>query len=279
MEEGRFYVYVYIDPRNYEEFYYGKGQGLRKLAHLNQDEDSEKVLRIKSIAQEGLVPIIRVIAASLTEEHAFLIEKTLIWKLGRTLTNESSGHYSDKFRPHNSLHKDIPGFDFENDFYYVNVGEGKHRNWDDCKQYGFLSAGGENPKWKSQISKLTKGDIVAAYLARHGYVGVGVVTERSMPLREFKIDGVPLARYELAQPGMCQRINDDQLTEYLVRIRWIKAVERGQAFFERNAGLFTTQQIRASLSAQPKTIAFIEESFGLSITDLLDCSQKSTDDS
>jgi hypothetical protein len=100
-----------------------------------------------------------------------------------------------------------------------------------------------------------------------------------MPLREFKIDGVPLARYELAQPGMCQRINDDQLTEYLVRIRWIKAVERGQAFFERNAGLFTTQQIRASLSAQPKTIAFIEESFGLSITDLLDCSQKSTDDS
>lgn len=29
-----YYVYVYIDPRNYEEFYYGKGKGSRKNAHL-----------------------------------------------------------------------------------------------------------------------------------------------------------------------------------------------------------------------------------------------------
>ena len=25
-----YYVYVYIDPRNYEEFYFGKGRGSRK---------------------------------------------------------------------------------------------------------------------------------------------------------------------------------------------------------------------------------------------------------
>jgi len=25
-----YYVYVYIDPRNHEEFYYGKGKGSRK---------------------------------------------------------------------------------------------------------------------------------------------------------------------------------------------------------------------------------------------------------
>jgi len=25
-----YYVYVYIDPRNLEEFYYGKGQGARR---------------------------------------------------------------------------------------------------------------------------------------------------------------------------------------------------------------------------------------------------------
>ena len=28
-----YYVYVYIDPRNHEEFYYGKGVGSRKDAH------------------------------------------------------------------------------------------------------------------------------------------------------------------------------------------------------------------------------------------------------
>jgi hypothetical protein len=31
-----YYVYVYIDPRNFEEFYYGKGKASRKDAHLNE---------------------------------------------------------------------------------------------------------------------------------------------------------------------------------------------------------------------------------------------------
>ena len=30
----RYYVYVYIDPRNLEEFYYGNGTGARSHAHL-----------------------------------------------------------------------------------------------------------------------------------------------------------------------------------------------------------------------------------------------------
>ena len=37
MTENNFYVYVYIDPRNFEEFYYGKGKGCRKQAHLKDD--------------------------------------------------------------------------------------------------------------------------------------------------------------------------------------------------------------------------------------------------
>ena len=54
MSDGRFYVYVYIDPRNNEEFYYGKGTGSRKLAHLSQEGDNEKINRIKNIKKEGL---------------------------------------------------------------------------------------------------------------------------------------------------------------------------------------------------------------------------------
>jgi hypothetical protein len=76
-----YYVYVYIDPRNFEEFYYGKGKGNRKEAHLKDDSDSGKAKQIKAITEEGLKPIIKVIAKGLTESEAFLIEKTLIWKL------------------------------------------------------------------------------------------------------------------------------------------------------------------------------------------------------
>src|SRR5688500_13649392 len=103
-ESFDYYVYVYIDPRNYEEFYYGKGKGNRMYSHLDDNRDNEKVKRIQDIRQSGLEPIIKVIAANLTKEEAFLIETTLIWKLGRMLTNIVAGQFSEKFRPHNTLH-------------------------------------------------------------------------------------------------------------------------------------------------------------------------------
>jgi len=115
-EKAEYYVYVYIDPRNFEEFYYGIGKGNRKDAHLKDDSDSDKAKRIKEIYRAGLLPIIKVIAKDLTEKEAFLIEKTLIWKLGKNLTNTSSGHFAEKFRPHNKMHEDLSGFDFKNGY-------------------------------------------------------------------------------------------------------------------------------------------------------------------
>ncbi len=64
---SNYYVYVYIDPRNFEEFYYGKGKGSRKYAHVNDVSDSEKTRRIKAIRKEGLEPIIRVIGVGLSK--------------------------------------------------------------------------------------------------------------------------------------------------------------------------------------------------------------------
>jgi len=113
MTKSNYYGYVYIDPRNFEEFYFGKGRGSRKNAHLFEASDTEKARRMRAFQHAGLEPIIRVIARELSEHDALLVEKTLLWKLGRQLTNVSSGHYSNKFRPHNTLHTEIYGFDYE----------------------------------------------------------------------------------------------------------------------------------------------------------------------
>tara|TARA_B100000767_G_C19254464_1_gene324570 strand:- start:294 stop:428 length:135 start_codon:yes stop_codon:yes gene_type:complete len=32
-----------MDPRNFEEFYYGKGKENRKVAHLSDDSDNERI--------------------------------------------------------------------------------------------------------------------------------------------------------------------------------------------------------------------------------------------
>src|SRR5436309_706366 len=133
------YVYVYIDPRNNEEFYYGKGKGSRKDAHLSSDTDTEKTKRIAAIRKDGLEPIIRVVARGLTNEEALLVEKAYLHRLGRSLTNISSGYYADKFRPHNKLHVELSGFDYQSGVYYFNIGQGPHRQWSDCRKFEFIS--------------------------------------------------------------------------------------------------------------------------------------------
>src|SRR6266404_3864699 len=145
-----YYVYVYIDPRNFEEFYYGKGRGSRKDAHLLEESDSPKSRRIQEIRQAGLSPIIRVIARGLSETEALLIEKTLLWKLGKLTTNIATGHFAEKFRPHNTLHKQLSGFDFKNSILYYNVGECEYRNWDDYSKFDFISAG-QGKRWRDAM--------------------------------------------------------------------------------------------------------------------------------
>lgn len=262
-----YYVYVYIDPRNFEEFYYGKGKGNRKNEHLFYDDDSEKTKRIKAIQKEGLNPIIKVIAKDLTEREAFLIEKTLIWKLGKTLTNRSSGHFADKFREHNTLHLDLPYFDFQNGFYYVNIGEGIHRCWEDCKKYGFLSAG-QDKKWSNPIRTLQKGDLVAAYLKGKGYVGIGRVKNNAVRVNDFKINGKLLNQFELSVPSIFENSDNDK-SEFLVEIDWLKSVNGKNAKWKPKSGLFSTQLIKASLQAQIKTIEFLEKEFEFKLEELI----------
>jgi uncharacterized protein len=265
--KAEYYVYVYIDPRNYEEFYYGKGTGSRKNAHLTDESDTEKTKRIKAIKSSGLDPVIKVVAKNLTEAEAFLIEKTLIWKLGKNLTNISSGHYAEKFRPHSTFHLDLSGFDFKNGLYYVNVAEGKHRCWEDCRKHGFLSAG-QDKKWSDPIRTLEVGDIVVAYLKNRGYVGIGRVVSKAVPVNEFKVDGKSLKSFNLKIPNIFENA-DNENSEYPVRIEWIKTTEEGTAFWEKKQGLFSSQLVKASLQGQIKTIAYLEKAFEIKFKDLL----------
>lgn len=264
MTDRTYYVYVYIDPRNLEEFYYGKGKGSRRFAHLVDDGDSEKASRIRAIKADGLSPTIRTVAAGLTESEAHLIETTLICKLGKNLTNKAAGHFVSLFRPHNTLHRELSAFDFQNGIYYVNVGEGTHRNWDDCRRLGFLSAG-QGPQWRDQILDLAEGDIVVPYLKGKGYVGVGRVLARAVPYLDFRHEGRLLEHFDLAAPHMSENSEDLARSEYILRVEWVAAVPRSEAKWQSKSGLFTTQLVRASLDRQPTTVAFVEKAFGVNL--------------
>jgi len=95
--------------------------------------------------------------------------------------------------------------------FYVSLGEGAHRNWDDCRKYGFVSGGGG--KWYSQTLKLLfPGSRVFVNIPKTGYVGVGTVKEHSVPVRDFKVevDGLekPILDVPLRAPEMGERSDD-----------------------------------------------------------------------
>jgi hypothetical protein len=89
-----YYVYAYIDPRNSEIFYVGKGCGQRVLAHLEESRESEKTRRIGELRDAGLKPQIHILAHGMQdEETALRVEGAVIDVLrpGRKLTNQVRG--------------------------------------------------------------------------------------------------------------------------------------------------------------------------------------------
>jgi hypothetical protein len=73
-----------------------------------------------------------------------------------------TGHFADKFRPHNTLHRELSGLDYRNGFYDYNVVDGPCRPWDDYDKFGFISAG-QGVRWRDALMGFQPGDGFAAY--------------------------------------------------------------------------------------------------------------------
>jgi hypothetical protein len=93
----RYYVYAYVDPRDSEIFYVGKGCRSRALAHLDEEGETAKIQRIREIKDADLEPRIDILAHGLAnEETALRIEAAVIDALwpGKKLTNKVRGYGS-----------------------------------------------------------------------------------------------------------------------------------------------------------------------------------------
>lgn len=147
--------------------------------------------------------------------------------------------------------------------FYVSLGEGDRRSWEDCRRYGFISGGGG--RFHSvTLNALFAGARVFVNIPATGYVGVGEVTGTSTPVTEFKvaIEGreMPILAAPLTAPNVGDKKDDPELCEYMVPVSWIKAVPREQAYWEK--GLFASQHTACRLRNQ-FTIERLTRHFGL----------------
>jgi hypothetical protein len=109
--------------------------------------------------------------------------------------------------------------------FYFSAGEGDRRRWSDMRRYGFVSAGGG--RWYSRtLRMLEPGHRVWALIPRVGYVGVGEVVDPVVPVAASGLLDLPLEA-----PAMDRSIDDPDRSEYVVRVRWIHAVAREDAFW------------------------------------------------
>lgn len=149
--------------------------------------------------------------------------------------------------------------------FYVALGEDEHRNWEDCRHYGFVAAG-QGRRASAKLEMLSTGARVFACIPQRGYVGVGVVKGPATRVREFTVTlpegkSIPLLEAPLSAPAMGANADDVELSEYVVPVDWKYTVAARDAFWEK--GMFANQNIVCRLRNQ-FTLERLYSHFGLS---------------
>lgn len=145
-------------------------------------------------------------------------------------------------------------------YWFVNVGEGPHRNWGDNLKYGYIGAG-QGPKYSEPLKKLKQGDAIFAYMKGNGYVGYGVVIESAKMLKDFLCDeGTSLLDVPLTAPNAHENKDDPRLSEWAVRVKWIKTFGPDDA--RTFKGIFANQNIVCKLR-HAETLEFLKRQFGV----------------
>jgi hypothetical protein len=143
-------------------------------------------------------------------------------------------------------------------YYYVNVG-GRHRNWEDMRDHGFVSAGGGRV-YSLPLERLSPKDRIFVYRRGAGYVGYGVVLSLAVMAKDFTTeDGRSLDDLALREPRILEWRDDPEMSEYLVRVQWKKTFPESDAKWLD--GGFANPNIVCKLR-DPATLDFLEKTFG-----------------
>lgn len=198
------------------------------------DPSSERII---TYLREFGVPINAVFFRFLEDEDRQYLARS--WLADESVAESSSGASRSKTGPWNGLD------------WYVNFGEGESRAGDDGLRYGFISAGG-GQWYSSTLRKLPEEARVNVYLPQRGYVAVGITLApaRRFDETEVEVDGQKQLLTELEvtatyrhTPGSSPE--HDEIAEYAVPVRWIRAVPADQAY--REPGMFASQHSACKL--------------------------------
>jgi len=118
--------------------------------------------------------------------------------------------------------------------WFFNIGEvgPSPYSWDDCLTYSFICAGG-GKRYRQIMQNFEQDDIIYAYISGSGYVGVGTVVKLAVPFREATLEDEKTRLVDLRQAGKLagsyNDSSDDDKADWIVLVKWEKAVEKDQS--------------------------------------------------
>jgi hypothetical protein len=151
--------------------------------------------------------------------------------------------------------------------WYVSFGTGSgRRDWEDAREYGFVSAGGGS--WYSQTLKsLMPGAHVYVNIPQTGYVGHGTVAGEAQRFDEavLRVAGVDRPMHDLPLKasygdGAEGAQLDDATAEWIVPVEWRETRPVDEAIWK--PGMFANQNSACKLR-QKFTLSVLREAFGL----------------
>lgn len=155
-----------------------------------------------------------------------------------------------------------------NEVWFVNVGEHQgHLIWEDCIQYDCIGAGG-GVKYRDALQKLSPGDTVYAYITGEGYVGYGRVIEEAKPIKDFIIGSSSLLKNKIRTKGLERDSNNLELSEYIVRMDWLKTYPRDRARWRSDLFFYRGTLCRLT---EAETLKFLRAEFKTKAGDKARC--------
>jgi hypothetical protein len=135
--------------------------------------------------------------------------------------------------------------------FYVSFGEGRHRSWEDAREYGFIS-GGQGRWYSRTLEQLFEGARIFVRVPQEGYVGVGEVTSEVVRVTEFEVENdgemAPILEAPLDAEAMDENVDDPEKCEYVVGVEWFDTRDIEDAVDEK--GLFANQNTACKMRNQ-----------------------------
>ena len=147
-------------------------------------------------------------------------------------------------------------------------GKPDRRNWNACKEYGFISAG-QTPKDVAYICKLGIGDVICAYESGSGYKTVGLIKEAAVPILQFRLeDGSTLHNLPYIDMngdndgGLFRNAENDAVCEYLAKVQWYDLNPNSLWIPKGGKGYYAPRNTIAKMD-NDETIQAIERHFNI----------------